>query len=46
MRRYRDAMLQTEMLLRVVVEEIAKEFVSVTLHKTSKFKKYEAGTTS
>jgi hypothetical protein len=29
------------MLLRVVVEETAEEFVIVTLYKTSKFKKYE-----
>jgi hypothetical protein len=43
MRRYFDAVLQTEMLLRVVVEETAQEFVIVTLYKTSKFKKYEGG---
>jgi len=43
MRRYRDAVLQTDMLLRVVVEETAKEFVIVTLYKTSKFKKYKGG---
>ena len=43
MRRYLDAVLQTEMLLRVVVEETAKEFLVVTLYKTSKFKKYERG---
>ncbi len=44
MRRYRDAVLQTDMLLRVVVEETAREFVVVTLYKTSKFAKYEEGT--
>jgi hypothetical protein len=44
MRRYRDPVLQTDMLLRVVVEETADEFVIVTLHKTSKFQKYEGGT--
>lgn len=43
MRRYRDAVLQTEMLLRVVAEETPDEFVIVTLYKTSKFKKYEKG---
>lgn len=43
MRRYFDSVLQTEMLLRVVVEETAEEFVIVTLYKTSKFKKYEGG---
>jgi hypothetical protein len=41
MRRYFDAVLQTEMLLRVVVEETAEEFIIVTLYKTSKFEKYE-----
>ena len=43
MRRYRDAVLRTEMLLRVVVEEAADEFVIVTINKTSKFRKYEKG---
>jgi hypothetical protein len=43
MRRYVDAVLQTEMLLRVVVEETADEFAIVTLYKTSKLKKYEEG---
>jgi hypothetical protein len=42
-RRYFDAVLQTEMLLRVVVEETPDRFVIVTLYKTSKFKKYEGG---
>lgn len=41
MRRYFDAVLQIEMLLRVVVEETEAELVIVTLYKTSKFKKYE-----
>ena len=44
MRRYVDAVLQTEMLLRVAVEEFADELIIVTLYKTSKFKKYEPGT--
>ena len=43
MRRYFDAVLQTEMLLRVVVEETDEEFLIITLYKTSKFKKYEGG---
>jgi hypothetical protein len=43
MRRYPDAVLQTEMLLRVVVEATAEELVIVTLYKTSKFAKYEGG---
>ena len=43
MRRYFDSVLQTEMLLRVVVEDTAEEFVIVTLYKTSKFKKYAGG---
>ena len=38
-----DSVLQTEMLLRVVVEETETEWVIVTLYKTSKFKKYEGG---
>ncbi len=33
MRRYQDAILHTDMLLRVVVEETAGEFVIVTLYK-------------
>lgn len=44
MRRYDDGVLQTQMLLRVVVEETADDLVIVTLYKTSKFKKYEEGT--
>jgi uncharacterized protein DUF4258 len=43
MRRYFDELLQTEMLLRVVVEETEAEIALVTLYKTSKFKKYEGG---
>ena len=41
MRRYFDAILETEMLLRVVVEETDTELTVVTLYKTSKFEKYE-----
>jgi Domain of unknown function (DUF4258) len=43
LRRYHDAVLKTEMLLLVVTEETASDFVIVTLYKTSKFKKYERG---
>lgn len=43
MRRYFDAVLQTEMLLRVVVEETPTEITVITLYKTSKFAKYEGG---
>ncbi len=39
--RYRDDVLRTEMLLRVIVEETRAELVVVTLYKTSKFGKYE-----
>ena len=39
-RRYRDALLGEEMLLRVVVEETELERVVVTLYKTSKLNKY------
>ena len=42
-RRYFDAILETEMLLRVVVEETDTELTVVTLYKTSKFAKYEGG---
>jgi hypothetical protein len=44
MRRYFDDVLQSEMLLRVVVEETDAEMAVVTLYRTSKFKKYEGGT--
>jgi hypothetical protein len=40
MRRYFDAVLQAEMLLRVVVEESEAELAVVTLYKTSKLNKY------
>ena len=43
MRRYFDAILETEMLLRVVVEETDTLLTVVTLYKTSKFAKYEGG---
>jgi uncharacterized protein DUF4258 len=42
-RRYFDTILETEMLLRVVVEETETELTVVTLYKTSKFAKYEGG---
>jgi hypothetical protein len=41
MRRYFDAILETEMLLRVIVDETEAELTVVTLYKTSKFAKYE-----
>ena len=41
MRRYLDEVLETQMFLRVVVEETDMEIVVVTLCKTSKFRKYE-----
>ena len=41
MRRYFDAILHTEMLLRVVVDETEDDVTVVTLYKTSKFAKYE-----
>ena len=44
MRRYFDDVLQSEMLLRVVVEETDAEMAVITLYKTSKFKKYEGAT--
>lgn len=43
MRRYFDKILETDMLLRVVVEETNDEMVIVTLYKTSKLKKYLGG---
>ncbi len=44
MRRYFDDVLQSEMLLRVVVEETEAETVLITLYKTLNFNKYEAAT--
>ena len=43
MRRYFDAMLQQEMLLRVVVEETTDEIAVVTIYKTSQLDKYLRG---
>lgn len=40
MRRYFDARLEREMLLRVVVEEAPDERVVITLYKTSRIAKY------
>lgn len=40
-RRYFDSLLQSDMLLRVIVEETATEVTIITLYKTSNFKKYE-----
>ena len=39
-RQYRDALLDQQMLIRVVVEETELERIIVTLYKTSKLKKY------
>jgi len=43
MRRYFDEILETEMLLRVVVEETDMDLTVVTRYKTSKLAKYEGG---
>jgi len=43
MRRYRDAVLQRDMLLRVVVEEAEDELVVITAYKTSQIGKYLEG---
>jgi len=43
MRRYRDAILQRDMLLRVVVEETVDEIVVIAVYKTSQIKKYLEG---
>ena len=43
MRRYFDALLQQEMLLRIVVEETEDETVVVTLYKTSQIDRYLKG---
>lgn len=43
MRRYSDALLQQEMLLRVVVEEAEDELVVVTAYKTSQISRYLRG---
>ena len=45
MRRYRDRLLQQEMLLRIVVEDTASERIVVTLYKTAQFSKYLKGRT-
>lgn len=39
--KYRDAILDQEMLLRIVVEETALERIVITLYKTSKLRKYQ-----
>jgi hypothetical protein len=43
MRRYHDAVLGQDMLLRVVVEEIENELVVVTVYKTSRIERYLKG---
>jgi hypothetical protein len=40
-RRYLDRVLNSQMLMRALVEETDSELVAVTLYKTSKFAKYE-----
>jgi len=43
MKRYFDAILQQEMLLRIVVEETSTEIVVCTVYKTSQIQKYLRG---
>lgn len=43
MRRYQDAVLGQEMLLRVVVDEMENERVVVTVYKTSRIERYLKG---
>lgn len=43
MGRYDDLVLQSEMLLRLVVEEAADELVVVTVYKTSQVQRYLKG---
>ncbi len=43
MRRYFDASLNRQMLLRIVVEETADELVVVTVYRTSQTGKYLKG---
>ncbi len=43
MGRYRDVVLDQEMLLRIIVEETETELVVITLYKTSKIDKYLKG---
>ncbi len=43
MRRYHDAVLDQEMLLRVVVEDMPQEMVVVTVYKTSQIQRYLKG---
>ncbi len=43
MRRYFDALLQQEMLLRVIVEETMTEIVVVSVYKTSQIERYLRG---
>ena len=43
MRRYFDAPLQQEMLLRIVIEDTISERVVVTVYKTSRIDKYLRG---
>ncbi|NJN84940.1 MAG: hypothetical protein HC802_23395 [Caldilineaceae bacterium] len=43
MRRYFDAFLQEEMLLRVVIEETESELAVITLYKTSQISRYLRG---
>ena len=43
MRRYFDALLGRQMLMRVVVEETASELVVVTVYKTSQLRKFLRG---
>jgi hypothetical protein len=43
MRRYHDAVLDQEMLLRVIVEETETELVIITVYKASRIDRYLKG---
>lgn len=43
MRRYQDAILNQQMLLRVIVEESETELVVITAYKTSQVERYLKG---
>ncbi len=43
MHRYHDAVLEQDMLLRIVVEDLPQEMVVVTLYKTSQIHRYLKG---
>ncbi|MBI5634717.1 MAG: DUF4258 domain-containing protein [Nitrospirae bacterium] len=43
MKRYQDAVLDQEMLLRIIVEESETEMVVITAYKTSQIERYLKG---